>query len=287
MSVGVLCRTLCDVPPAPPHERMLRDAAFFLIGSACTLVLCAWLFHPRFPPPHGLRRNHLVTSVRALRETIPPGWVGSCPEDSPKVLDHLDAQMLQFLELSPFVALATADKRGRPYVSPKGDLAGFVEVLKRDGRGVALRIPDRSGNKLVFGHQNIIDGSGQVGLMCFIPGNNTLLRCGGHAWISRDPELLEKHAARGQPAKLVVHVVVEYAFFHCAKANIRSGLWDPKTWLTEHDQIRVRWQPYWPARKQLDEAIDKHYSEVGESVAGQRAGKLTMREDGSVVECQS
>jgi len=39
-------------------------------------------------------------------------------------------------------------------VSPKGDAPGFVEIVRAaDGAGVALLVPDRPGNNLVFGLQ--------------------------------------------------------------------------------------------------------------------------------------
>ena len=153
-----------------------------------------------------LRNEFVVSDVSALREMIPAGLSGSCVADATKVIAHLDEQMVGFVRRSPFVQLATVDATGQPFVSPKGDSPGFVEVVEQEGRGVALRIADRPGNRLVFGLQNALQGARRVGLCFVIPGNGTTLRCGGRATLSRDPQLLERHAARGLDAKLVIQV---------------------------------------------------------------------------------
>ena len=178
----------------------------------------------------GLCPEHVVRSVSDLRRTVPSGGSGSTVGDAKKVRHYLDCQMLRFIRTSPFIQLATADANGLPYVSPKGDEPGFVQVEMDDGRGVALLVPDRPGNRLLFGLQNVLEGSGRVGLLFEVPGNCHTLRCGGVAAVSRDPSLLRRFAARGRDAKMVLRVRVDYAFFHCAKAYLRSRLWEPDTW---------------------------------------------------------
>ena len=220
----------------------------------------------------GLRREHIISSLAALRDAVPAGPSGSHLGDAPKVLDHLDEQMVGFIARSPLVHVATVDERGQPFVSPKGDVAGFVEVLQEQGRGVALRIPDRPGNRLIFGLQNLLSQP-RVGLMFQIPGTATTLRCGGPAAITSDPDLLERHAARGLRPRLVVHVHVEHAFFHCSKAYLRSQLWQPSSWPKE--SYRVCFGPYFfqgaQEREALDADIERHYEQVREAVAGKRA----------------
>ena len=219
-----------------------------------------------------LREEHIISSLAALRDAVPAGPSGSHLGDAPKVLDYLDAQMVGFIARSPLVHLATVDERGQPFVSPKGDAAGFVEVLQEQGRGVALRIPDRPGNRLIFGLQNLINQP-RVGLQFQIPGTATTLRCGGPAAITSDPDLLERHAARGLQPRLVVHIEVEHAFFHCSKAYLRSQLWQPSTWPDQ--SYRVCFGPYFfqgaKEREALDADIERHYEQVREAVAGKRA----------------
>ena len=96
-----------------------------------------------------------------------------------------------------------------------------------------LLVPDRPGNKILMGLQNIIENP-KVGICFEIPGTCTTLRIGGTAIISKDPELLSRLAARGLDATVVIVVTVQYAFFHCAKAYLRSRLWDPHSWGDEY-----------------------------------------------------
>ena len=88
--------------------------------------------------------------------------------------------------------------------------------------------PTDQGNNLAFGLTNIIENP-QVGLLFVIPGTTETLRVNGRAELDRDPELLERLAARGKPAILGIRVHVEEVFFHCAKAFIRSKLWKHET----------------------------------------------------------
>jgi PPOX class probable FMN-dependent enzyme len=142
-----------------------------------------------------------------------------------KLFDHLEPRSQEFIAGSPFLLLATSDREGRLDVSPKGDAAGFVWVEDEH----TLWIPDRPGNKLIFGLRNILENP-QVGLVFLIPGTQETLRVNGRAELHAAPELLEKLAARGRPAVMGIRVAVEECFFHCAKAFKRSKLWEPATW---------------------------------------------------------
>jgi predicted pyridoxine 5'-phosphate oxidase superfamily flavin-nucleotide-binding protein len=67
-------------------------------------------------------------------------------------------------------------------------------------------------------------------VLFLIPGTPETYRVNGTAELTTDPALLERLAARGRPAVLAIRVHVEECFFHCAKAFIRSKLWQPETW---------------------------------------------------------
>ena len=69
-----------------------------------------------------------------------------------KLLTALDDDAIDFIRRSPFLVLSTADADGNQDVSPKGDSAGFVTIEDRN----TILIPDRKGNKLLFGLQNIL-----------------------------------------------------------------------------------------------------------------------------------
>lgn len=142
---------------------------------------------------------------------------------SGKEMDRIDRHGRRFIELSPFVVMATADAEGRCDASPKGDSPGFVKVL--DER--TLLIPDRPGNNRVDSLQNIV-ANPRIGLIFFLPGYNETFRANGTARISTEPDLLEATAHAGKQPRSVIVVSVEEAFMHCGKALIRSKLWDPE-----------------------------------------------------------
>ncbi|MFP6817044.1 MAG: MSMEG_1061 family FMN-dependent PPOX-type flavoprotein [Pseudomonadales bacterium] len=165
--------------------------------------------------------SHIVRSVEALREVIG----AEIPGLSVKNQNQLDEYATDFLKRSSFLVLSTADSDGHLDASPKGDDPGFVLVEDE----YTLVIPDRPGNKLAYGHLNILKNP-KVGVLFLIPGTAETLRVNGTAELTSDPELLERLAARGKPAVIAIRIHVEECFFHCAKAFIRSRLWQPETW---------------------------------------------------------
>ncbi len=142
-----------------------------------------------------------------------------------KVIDHIDEFAADYIAHSPFIVMATTDREGNCDASPKGDAPGFVQVL--DPKTIV--IPDRPGNKLAYGHENILS-SGKIGLLFFIPGTRETLRVNGTAQLDSSAELREELAARGKDAVLAIRVTVEECFFHCGKAVIRSNLWQTEKW---------------------------------------------------------
>ena len=148
-----------------------------------------------------------------------------------KVLTVLDDTAIDFIGRAPFIALATTDAEGNLDCSPKGDGPGFVAVED----STTLLIPERKGNRLMFGLRNIL-ANPQVGIIFLVPGTNETFRVNGSAELSNDPALLSRLTARGAPALLAIRVHVRECFFHCAKAFLRSQLWNSATW-PEHKQI--------------------------------------------------
>lgn len=147
------------------------------------------------------------------------------PATAAKVVPDLGETEKAFIASSPFMLMSTANAQGQPTVSPKGDGPGFVRVVD----STTLVIPERPGNKLVMGYRNMLENP-HVGLMFVIPGTRETLRVQGTVELTREPELLESFAVKGKPALLAVRVKVQTCFFHCAKAFIRSNLWQPDSW---------------------------------------------------------
>jgi PPOX class probable FMN-dependent enzyme len=131
-----------------------------------------------------------------------------------------------WLAAAPFCVLATADADGRCDASPKGDPAGhLVHVL--DDRTIALA--ERPGNRRADGYRNIL-ANPHVGLLFVIPGRGDTLRVNGRARLVSDARFFDEMVVKGHRPVLAVVVDVEEVFFHCAKAFLRSGLWQPETW---------------------------------------------------------
>nr|WP_216654162.1 MSMEG_1061 family FMN-dependent PPOX-type flavoprotein [Nocardioides sp. zg-DK7169] len=131
-----------------------------------------------------------------------------------------------WLAASPFCVMATASAAGECDASPKGDPAGsLVHVI--DERTIALA--ERPGNRRADGYRNIVENP-HVGLTFLIPGRGDTLRINGRARLVRDAPFFDDLVVRGHRPVLAVVVAIEELFFHCAKAFLRSGLWDPATW---------------------------------------------------------
>jgi len=196
---------------------------------------------------------HLISTPDVLRDVVGE----THPDLNMKVHDRLDEFCTDFLARSPFVVIATSDQLGHLDASPKGDAPGFT--LVEDDR--TLAIPDRPGNKLVFGHLNILRNP-HIGLIFMVPGTPETLRINGRAELTRDPELLERLAARGRPAVLATRVRIDQCFFHCAKAFIRSNLWKPEEWGERH---RVSFGKMFAAQAGADESAARVIDEAVES----------------------
>lgn len=168
--------------------------------------------------PEDHQSDWTIRSEAALREMI--GTAEGLAVK--KSLRRLDRYCRQFIELSPFLAIGTQGSDGQADVSPRGDPAGFVQVL--DDTTVAL--PERPGNNRLDTLTNIIENP-NVGLLFMVPGFEDTLRINGKATLSRDPQLLERMTVSNRPPKVAVVVKVEEVFLHCAKAFKRSKLWDP------------------------------------------------------------
>ena len=134
-----------------------------------------------------------------------------------------------WLAASPFCVMATADAEGRCDASPKGDPAGqLVHVL--DERTIALA--ERPGNRRADGYKNILVNP-HVGLNFLIPGRGDTLRVNGRARLVSEAPFFDDMVVKGHRPLLAIVVDIEDLFFHCAKAFLRSQLWDPQSWEPE------------------------------------------------------
>lgn len=139
-----------------------------------------------------------------------------------KEVDRIIPEYRAFIEAAPFLTLATRGTEGLD-CSPRGDAAGFVRVQDEK----TLLIPDRRGNNRIDSLRNIVRDP-QVALLFLIPGIGETLRVNGRAVICVEPALLESFAVDGKAPKSVITVTVEAVFFQCARAILRSQLWNPQ-----------------------------------------------------------
>ena len=138
-----------------------------------------------------------------------------------KQLDHLDKHCQAFIEISAFLVIGTMGGDGLGDVSPRGDAPGFVKV--KDEKTIYL--PDRLGNNRTDTLSNVLENSG-VGLLFLVPGMNETLRVNGSAKITTDENILEGLSAEGKAPRSALEIKVEEAYLQCAKALIRSKLWE-------------------------------------------------------------
>lgn len=162
-----------------------------------------------------------IETKEGLRAVYKPA--GSLPLE--KEMRGLDKHARAFIAASPFVVIGSQDGAGHGDATPKGDRPGFVAVLD----DTAIAIPDRPGNNRLDTLENVL-ANPAVGLLFLIPGMNETLRINGRARITADPEMCARFAVNGKPAVSVMIVAIDAVYMHCAKAFLRSGLWNPESW---------------------------------------------------------
>ncbi|WP_237492850.1 MSMEG_1061 family FMN-dependent PPOX-type flavoprotein [Modestobacter sp. L9-4] len=140
-----------------------------------------------------------------------------------KVIDRIDAHCAGFIALSPFAMLSTASAEGWPEISPRGGGRGFVHVLDEH----RLAVPDRTGNNRLDSLRNVVENP-RVALQFFIPGFEETLKVFGTTTLVEPGSLDVDLTEFGKPPRSVLVVHVTSAYFHCAKAVMRAGLWDPE-----------------------------------------------------------
>jgi PPOX class probable FMN-dependent enzyme len=138
-----------------------------------------------------------------------------------KVAGRVTLSYRLLIEKSPFAALATSGPEGLD-CSPRGDLPGFVRI--HDDR--TLMMPDRRGNNRIDSLRNIVRDP-RIALLFLIPGSGSTLRVNGRAQVSVDPDLLASFKVQGKAPRTVVVMTVDEIYFQCARAIVRSDLWNP------------------------------------------------------------
>ncbi len=157
-----------------------------------------------------------IKTEEELRELY--GWAKGRAKT--KVLSALEKHAKNFIEHSPFFVMSTYDKNGRCDASPRGGHAGFVKILN----DTTILIPDAKGNNRVDSLVNLVE-TGNIGCLFMIPGINETLRINGVAEITTKADYISLFSEEKNPPKTCIQINITEVFLHCAKALMRSELW--------------------------------------------------------------
>ncbi|HEY0815691.1 MAG TPA: pyridoxamine 5'-phosphate oxidase family protein [Pseudonocardia sp.] len=191
-----------------------------------------------------------ITTVAELEGVL--GTAG--PVAANKGRHSLHALDVQWIAHSSMIFMATSAADGTCDVSPKGDPAGFVRVLDAH----TLAIPERPGNRRADGFHNVL-ANPHVGLIFLVPGRTDTFRVNGRARLVREAPYFDAMAVRGRPPALAMEVTVEEIFYHCAKAFLRSRLWEHENWAP--DVLPTRAQIVHALERTAEPlaAVERHY----------------------------
>src|SRR5580698_4815335 len=163
------------------------------------------------------KRMSVIATIEALEAIY--GQTGEA--STVKVAGRITPSYRVLIEKSPFAALATSGPEGLD-CSPRGDLPGFVRIHDE----TTLMMPDRRGNNRVDSLRNIVRDP-RVALLFLIPGSGSTLRVNGRARVSTDADLLASFRIDGKAPRTVIVMTVDEIYFQCARAIVRSDLWNP------------------------------------------------------------
>jgi len=175
-----------------------------------------------------------------------------------KQLPRLDVHMTRFIALSPFCVVASAGPQGQLLdASPRGGAPGFAKGSDPS----TVLLPDSGGNNRLDTLENLL-ADPRIGLLFVIPGFEETLRINGTARLRDEAAFVDRFAAERQRPKLVIEVHVEEAYLHCAKAFMRSQLWQPADW---------------PARDVLPSLNQMLHDQLGMAEAPEPAADMAVR----------
>jgi PPOX class probable FMN-dependent enzyme len=160
----------------------------------------------------------IVTTIAELEALYAPAPVAA---STVKVARRMTPEYRRLVEASPFAALATVGPEGID-CSPRGDQPGFVRI--HDDQ--TLMMPDRRGNNRIDSLRNIVRDP-RVAFLFLLPGSGTTFRANGRAHLSIDPDLLASFEVEGKAPRSVIVMQIDELYFQCARAIVRSELWNP------------------------------------------------------------
>ncbi len=173
--------------------------------------------------------------------------------DSRRIADRLEAVTFRtaftasdtaFIGGTIFFFLATADAEGRPDVSHKGGMPGFVRVTGPS----ELAFPDYDGNGMFKSLGNVAINP-NVALLFIDFERPRRLRINGTATVSRDDPLM----AMTVGAQMIVRVTARAIFPNCPRYIPRMQLVEPSIYAPRAGEAPV--EPGWKAASEFADAV--------------------------------
>ena len=146
---------------------------------------------------------------------------GVNPNSLRKEVPRLTPEYRRWIEAAPFLAIATSGPGGLD-CSPRGDRPGQLFRVLDDA---TLAIPDRRGNNRLDTLKNLV-ADPRVALLFLLPGIDECLRINGRARLTTGEAFAQSFAMEGKLPVAVIVVTIDAVYFQCARALIRSKLWD-------------------------------------------------------------
>lgn len=143
------------------------------------------------------------------------------PTSLSKVSKVITPLYRQWISTSKFLVLSTTGTNGTDG-SPRGDNEEVVRIVDPG----TVWLPDWRGNNRLDSLKNIVE-NGQVSLMFMVNGSENVVRINGNAHLSIDDSVIAAFSKNGNSPKCVIVVTVVEVYFQCAKALMRSRLWEP------------------------------------------------------------
>ncbi len=136
-----------------------------------------------------------------------------------KVVATITPHYRTWIEASRFVVISTVGPEGTD-ASPRGDDGPVVQIVDEH----TLMLPDWFGNNRIDSLRNIVRDE-RVSLMFMIPSSTNVVRINGTAIVTADEAALARFEKNGKRPRSVAVVTIGEMYFQCAKAIMRSGLW--------------------------------------------------------------
>lgn len=159
-----------------------------------------------------------ITTIEALEAL----YEDAVPAALTKVTPVMTPLYRQWIEASRFALLSTVGPEGTD-ASPRGDDGSVVKVVD----DTTLHMADWRGNNRLDSLRNIVR-DGRVSLMFMVPGCNNVVRINGIAVLTTEPKIINSFARNDMTPRTVIVVTIGEMYFQCAKAIMRSKIWNGK-----------------------------------------------------------